>query len=102
LDGLCLDPLAACIYRELLENQCCLGEACYTIIACAEEHVNAFSNIQLPAKELDQLAHWLEDCRARMWDEQIGKDLAAGRLDTLLAEVDKEYKAGLSQPLRSI
>jgi hypothetical protein len=27
------------------------------------------------------------------------KDLEAGRLDALLAEVDEEYEAGLSQPL---
>jgi hypothetical protein len=55
--------------------------------------------VQPQAEDLDQLAHWLEDYRAQMWDEQIEEDLAAGPLDLLLAEVDKEYKAGLSQPL---
>jgi hypothetical protein len=55
--------------------------------------------VQLPAKDLDKLAHWLEDYRAQMWDKQIEEDLAAGRLDLLLAEVDKEYRAGLSHPL---
>lgn len=55
--------------------------------------------VQLPAKDVDQLEHWLEDYRAQMWDEQIEEDLAAGHLDLPLAEVDKEYKAGLSQPL---
>jgi len=55
--------------------------------------------VQLPVKDLDQLAHRLEEYRVQIWDEQIEKDLAAGRLDLLLAEVDKEYEAGLSQPL---
>ncbi len=55
--------------------------------------------VQLPAKDLDKLASWLDDYRAQMWDKQIKEDLEAGRLDALLAEVDKEYEAGLSQPL---
>ena len=42
---------------------------------------------------------WLEEYHAQMWDKQIEEDLEAGRLDALLAEVDKEYEAGLSQPL---
>jgi hypothetical protein len=54
---------------------------------------------QLPAKELAELVSWLEDYRAQVWDKQIEVDLAAGRLDAVLAEVDKEYEAGLSQPL---
>ena len=54
---------------------------------------------QLPAKDLDKLAGWLEEYRAQMWDKQIEEDLAAGCLDVLLAEVDKEYEAGLSRPL---
>jgi hypothetical protein len=49
--------------------------------------------VQLPAEDLDKLMDWLEDYRAQMWDEQIEKDLEAGRLDTLLAEVHEEYEA---------
>ena len=55
--------------------------------------------VQLPAKDVDKLAHWLEDYREQMWDQQIKEDLEAGRLDALLAEVDEECEAGLSQPL---
>jgi hypothetical protein len=55
--------------------------------------------VQLPAKDLDQLAGWFEDYRAQMWDKQIEEDLEAGRLDALLTEVDEECEAGLSQPL---
>ena len=54
---------------------------------------------RLPADEFADLLVWLDDYRAQMWDEQIESDLEAGRLDALLAEVEKEYEAGLSQPL---
>lgn len=55
--------------------------------------------MQLPKKELLELSQWLEEYQAQLWDEQIEADLAAGRLDALLAEVDAEYEAGLSKPL---
>jgi hypothetical protein len=55
--------------------------------------------VQLPAKDLDKLAGWLEDYRAQMWYKLIEEDLEARRLDAMLAEVDKEYEAGSSQPL---
>jgi hypothetical protein len=54
---------------------------------------------QLPAKELAELVSWLEDYHAQVWDKRIKDDLESGRLDALLAEVDQEYEAGLTQPL---
>ncbi len=54
---------------------------------------------QLPAKDMAELMAWIENYHAQMWDKQIKEDLEAGRLDALLAEVDKEYDAGLSEPL---
>ena len=54
---------------------------------------------KLPSDELAELMAWLDDFRARAWDEQIEDDLEAGRLDALLAEVDAEHQAGLSRPL---
>lgn len=54
---------------------------------------------QLPAKELAELVSWLENYHAQVWDKRIEDDLQAGRLDTLLAGVDQEYEAGLTQPL---
>jgi hypothetical protein len=54
---------------------------------------------QLPAKELAELMAWLQEYHVQAWDKQIEDDLEAGHLDTLLAEVDKEYEAGLAQPL---
>jgi len=54
---------------------------------------------QLPATDLAELMAWLENYHAQVWDKQIEEDLEAGRLAPLLAEVDKEYEAGLGQPL---
>ena len=49
---------------------------------------------QLTSEDLDQPVNWLENYHARLWDKQIEKDLETGRLDTVLAEVDREYEAG--------
>lgn len=54
---------------------------------------------KLPLKKLIELSTWLEEYQARTWDQQIEADLTMGRLDTILAEVDAEYEAGLAQPL---
>lgn len=54
---------------------------------------------QLSAKELAALMAWLEEYHAQVWDQQIEEDLDAGRLDTLLAEVEQDYQAGLAKPL---
>jgi hypothetical protein len=55
--------------------------------------------VQLPPKELAELMAWLQEHHQQVWDKQIEDDLEAGRLDTLLAEVDKEHEAGLARPL---
>jgi len=49
---------------------------------------------QLSVKDLAELMGWLENYQAQLWDKQIEADLEAGRLDALLAEVDKEYEEG--------
>ncbi len=54
---------------------------------------------QLPAKDVAELMSWLVEHHAQVWDRQIEQDLEAGRLDELLAEVDREYEAGLARPL---
>ncbi len=54
---------------------------------------------QLSPQELAELMAWLEEYHEQMWDRQIEDDLEEGRLDVLLAEVDKEYEAGLGRPL---
>ena len=54
---------------------------------------------QLPNDKVSELMTWLERYHAELWDKQIADDLEAGRLDSLLAEVDTEYEAGLGLPL---
>ncbi len=54
---------------------------------------------KLPVENIIELSTWLEEYQADVWDRQIEKDLAMGRLDSILMEVDAEYEAGLAQPL---
>ncbi len=53
------------------------------------------------SKDLDELITWLAEYHAKIWDRQIEKDLEAGRLDTVLAKVDREYEAALATSLAS-
>jgi hypothetical protein len=54
---------------------------------------------QLPKNQLVELMTWLADYHHQVWDEQIERDLAAGRLDSVIAAAEKEYEAGLARPL---
>ena len=54
---------------------------------------------QLSPEELAELSAWLADYQATVWDEQMERDLDAGRLDALLEEVDEAYEAGDAKPL---
>jgi hypothetical protein len=54
---------------------------------------------QLAPHDLAQLTAWLVEYHAKVWDQKIEADLDAGRLDAVLADVDREYEAGLARPL---
>ena len=54
---------------------------------------------QLPEEELTELVSWLNEYHHQNWDKQIEKDLESGRLDSLIAGAETEYKAGLARPL---
>ena len=54
---------------------------------------------ELQPNELARLREWFDEYYAQVWDEQIERDAASGRLDKLIAEVDEEYNAGQSKPL---
>jgi hypothetical protein len=53
---------------------------------------------QLPAKDFAELMAWLQQHYDRVWDTQIEDDLAAGRLDAIVAEAEDEYRQGLAGP----
>jgi hypothetical protein len=55
--------------------------------------------VQLSPGELNELVAWLEEHYAQVWDERIEQDLAAGRLDGIIAEAEKDYQAGKARPL---
>jgi hypothetical protein len=54
---------------------------------------------KLSEQELNRFRAWFDEYYAEMWDKQIEADAKSGRLDDLLAAVDKEYNAGLTKPL---
>jgi hypothetical protein len=54
---------------------------------------------RLSRQELTELIDWISEYHAQIWDQKIEQDLEEGRLDALLAEVDREYEAGLARPL---
>ena len=49
---------------------------------------------QLSFEERAELAAWLHGWRDDEWDEQIKRDVAAGKFDHILREVDEDIRAG--------
>ncbi len=54
---------------------------------------------QLGPEELKKFSAWFDDYMSDEWDRQIERDVAAGRFDQIIAEIDADVKAGLVQPL---
>ncbi|MFZ1103097.1 MAG: hypothetical protein WAN86_09715 [Hyphomicrobiaceae bacterium] len=52
---------------------------------------------QLSADDLARFREWFEEFEARLFDEQIERDVKAGKLDKLIAEARANYKAGLGE-----
>ncbi|MCU0548843.1 MAG: hypothetical protein MUC48_05800 [Leptolyngbya sp. Prado105] len=48
---------------------------------------------QLPEGEVRALANWLQEYLNEMWDRQIEADLAAGKLDHLIARAEADIAA---------
>jgi hypothetical protein len=53
----------------------------------------------LTEAEFKALAAWMDEERARLWDEQIERDANAGKLDALAAEALADLAAGRTLPL---
>ena len=54
---------------------------------------------QLPAAELAEFRRWFSDFDESVWDAQIERDAAAGKLDGLAAEALLEYQSGKARQL---
>jgi hypothetical protein len=50
--------------------------------------------LTLPADEFQRLRQWLLDVDYERWDEQLEKDIAAGKLETLAEEAIAEFNSG--------
>ena len=49
---------------------------------------------QLSFEERAQLAAWMHGWKDDEWDEQMKRDIASGKLDAVLREVDDDIRAG--------
>jgi hypothetical protein len=50
--------------------------------------------LKLSPQDLSNLADWVLDLDDRYWDEQIERDIEAGKLDFLAEEALLEFEAG--------
>ncbi len=52
---------------------------------------------QLPQDQLKQFRAWFQEFDSEAWDEQIIKDMKAGKLDTLAQAAIADHHAGKSK-----
>jgi predicted esterase len=53
----------------------------------------------LPPSALAEFRRWFADFDGAAWDRQIETDLATGKLDSLLAEAEQDWKSPSSRAL---
>lgn len=49
---------------------------------------------RLPKRDLARFRKWFAEYDARVWDRQIEADAAAGRLDELVRDAKRDFRAG--------
>jgi hypothetical protein len=54
---------------------------------------------KLSPSELSAFTRWLDEYAASQWDDQIARDVEAGRLNKLLAKVDADFQSGKCKEL---
>ena len=54
---------------------------------------------ELSSQDLRQFREWFVEFDAELWDRQLERDVAAGRLDRLVNEARAEHREGRSRPL---
>ena len=55
--------------------------------------------VQLPSSEIAKLAEWFREFQAQAWDQQLERDVQAGRLDALVEQAESDFQAGRCQEL---
>jgi hypothetical protein len=53
----------------------------------------------LSRDDLRKFREWFQEFHDNLWDEEIARDVAAGRLDALADEALAEHLAGRTRPL---
>ena len=56
---------------------------------------------QLTPEKLAEFREWFAEFDAQLWDRQIERDAAAGKLDALAEEALAEHRAGLTRDMSS-
>jgi hypothetical protein len=54
---------------------------------------------KLPPADLEKFRDWFDEFSARAWDEQIERDVKAGKLDKLADKALADHKAGRTHEL---
>lgn len=54
---------------------------------------------RLSPEDLEKLRAWMEEFAAMQWDQQIARDAATGKLDSLATEALEAYRAGKATKL---
>jgi hypothetical protein len=54
---------------------------------------------RLPKRELARFRRWFATYDAAAWDRDLEADVASGRLDTLVREARRDYRAGRTKEL---
>ncbi len=55
--------------------------------------------LQLSPEDLAKFRTWFIEIDHQLWDEQIGADATAGKLDRLIDEARAEFKAGKAREM---
>ena len=76
------------------ENLICLPAVAMPDVKSIEDAVKS-----LPPQDLAEFRRWFAEFDTAAWDRQIEQDLAAGKLDGLLAEAQADYQAGPERDL---
>jgi hypothetical protein len=66
-------------------------------VSTVDEIEAAISN--LPPQDFARVRDWLLERDNLLWDRQIEEDSASGRLDPLVAEIERDIKASRTKPL---
>jgi hypothetical protein len=70
----------------------------YSFVMRSVEEIEA-EIVKLKPVEVRQVAEWLAEYQAMLWDKQLEDDAAAGKLDRFIKEALEEYRQGKTRPL---